>query len=652
MPSGEDPKSSKKKNEEEDAVSVESNPPYDEALEGSQQSTPPAEKAAFPPGGSERPVPLEGREPYELRSGDMVGAYLIDKKVGQGGMATVYRAFDVSKQRVVALKTLRRKFSSSSKALARFDREFLALESLDHPNIVRVLDKGVEAGTNYFVMEYVDGASLSRLLRYRKLTLNTKAQILLQAAAALEYAHRRGIVHRDVKPDNVLIDRTGRAKIADFGIAQITKADLPLTSLTVVSSFMGTADYMAPEQRVDAKSVDHRADIFSFGVMLYETFTGRLPIGNFSLPSQLNPELSKRMDGIILRALRQNPAERYQGMAELAADLEREIRLSALGRLKARLSLILQTESWKKLFSARTIGAFSVLAIIVAGLVWLYSASSRPSAPPSQPEVPETDTRRSTPPTVTPPVPGSLPPQPPGTPKNMIYIPAGEFTMGSNTEMSNERPKRRVYLDRYHIDIYEVTNEEYKRFVDATGHPAPYVNAFWAEPFNWHNRTYPPGKGDHPVVLVNWYDATAYAKWANARLPSEAEWENAARGPEGAIWPWGNNWDSARCNTKESSLNSTQPVYFFPDGRSPFGCYNMAGNVMEWTADWYAEDYYRRAPSRNPTGPLTGLFKVARGGGWDSSISLYARAGYRHYFPPDTKSAGIGFRCVKDAEEE
>jgi len=652
MPSEEDSKSSKKKAEKEDAISVKSDPPYDEAIEGPQKPNPGAENDAPPLGETEEPPRLQNREPEDLKAGDMVGIYLIDKKIGRGGMATVYRAFDTSKQRVVALKTLKKKFSSSLKALARFDREFMALESLDHPNIVRVLDKGAEGGINYFVMEYVDGASLSRLLRYRKLTLNTKAQILLQAAAALDYAHRRGIVHRDVKPDNVLIDRTGRVKMADFGIAQITKAHLPLTSLTVTSSFMGTADYMAPEQRTDAKSVDHRADIFSFGVTLYETFTGRLPIGNFSLPSQLNPELSKRMDGIILRALRQSPDERYQSMTALAEDLEREMRVSTLGKVRARLSLMLQTESWKKIFSARAIGAVSVLALIVAGVLWLLSTSSRPPVPGVQPRPSEGAATPDKQPTIA--LPSSRPSsrQPPGTPKDMVYIPAGDFYMGSDSEMGNERPRRRVYLAHYYIDMYEVTNAEYKQFVDATDHPPPFVNKFWAEPFNWHDKTYPPGRGDHPVVLVNWHDAAKYAKWAGGRLPTEAEWEKAARGLTSNIWPWGNNWDSKKSNTKESFFNSTQSVNLFPEDVSSFGCHNMAGNVMEWTADWYAEDYYRRATSKNPPGPATGFFKVARGGGWDSSISLYARAGYRHYFPPDTKSASIGFRCVKDVEEE
>jgi len=649
MDSPEESKRPGKARKDEDAVSVQSTPPPDESPEQSEKTPTPPEGEPPQAAQPDKEPPIEERYPDELKPGDAVGAYRVEKMIGRGGMATVYKAFDASKQRVVALKVLKRKYAASIKALARFDREFLALESLNHPNIVRVLDKGIERGINYFVMEYVDGASLSRLLRYRKLTFNTKALILLQAASALDYAHRKGIVHRDVKPDNILIDRTGRARIADFGIAQITRSHLPLTSITVVSSFMGTADYMAPEQRIDAKSVDHRADIFSFGVMLYETFTGRLPLGNFALPSHINPEVTKRMDGIILRALRQDPAERYQSMTELAEDLRREIQTSGLSRLKARLALVLQTESWKKIVNMRAIGAACLLAIMVGGALWLFSAIGRPNAPtggsPSDLTSLQPDGSAAAAGTSTEP----LPQQPPGAPKNMAFIPAGEFIMGSDSEFSNERPKRKIFLDAYYIDMYEVTNAEYKEFVDATGHRMPYEKAFWAEPFNWRNGTYPPGKGDHPVVLVDWHDAVAYARWAGKRLPTEAEWEKAARGTDSRIWPWGDKWDTNRSNTKESSVNTTQPVYLLSKGKSPYGCFNMAGNVMEWTADWYSDTYYAHAPSKNPPGPVTGAFKVARGGGWDSNINLYVRTGYRHYFSPDKESVSIGFRCVKDA---
>lgn len=647
----EDPRSPGKRDKNEDAVSLQSNPPSGESPEDSGKTTTPIGAETPPP--AEQPAKTQSAEKDadELKPGEMVDKYRIEKMLGRGGMATVYKATDMQKQRVIALKVLKKKFSSSLKALARFDREFLALESLNHPNIVRVLDKGVEGGVNYFVMEYVDGASLSRILRHRNLNLSTKAQILLHVAAALSYAHTRGIVHRDVKPDNVLITRTGKAKLADFGIAQITRSQLPLTSITVTSSFMGTADYMAPEQRVDAKSVDHRADIFAFGVMLYETFTGKLPLGNFPLPSHLNSELSKRMDGIIMRALQQDPEDRYQTITELAEDLQRETQSTGLSDLFARLTLIRQTESWKKLIGGRTIGSIVIFGAIIGGIFWWYTTFGG-----SLPKLPGSDSQPGTKPgtgtttgahTTGPDIQQLL-----NTPENMAFVPAGEFIMGTQSEFSNERPRRKVYLDAYFIDKYEVTNAEYKKFVDKTNHRVPFVNTFWAEPYNWRNGSYPPGRGDYPVVLVSWDDAVAYAKWAGKRLPTEAEWEKAARGEDGRTWPWGDTWDVNKCNIQESFLNSPQPVDVFPEGKSPYDCFNMSGNVTEWAADLYSETYYRVAPQKNPPGPSTGSGRVARGGAWDSNLNLYARTGYRHYFPPDTRRASLGFRCVTDVQEE
>jgi iron(II)-dependent oxidoreductase len=355
------------------------------------------------------------------------------------------------------------------------------------------------------------------------------------------------------------------------------------------------------------------------------------------------------MDGIILRALQQDPSQRYQTIIELAEELRREISVSGLSRLKARMALILQNEGWKRVFNLRTIGAVCMFAALLYGVVWFLSALG--SSQSQQGSVTDDKKQPATAAVSSPPV-QSTAPAGPAAPADMVLVPAGEFRMGSNAEFDNERPMRDVYLDAYYIDIYEVTNAEYKKFVDATNHRVPFVNAFWAEPFNWRRGTYPPGKEDHPVVLVSWHDAGAYAEWAGKRLPTEAEWEKAARGTDGRAWPWGNQWDVDRCNIEESYLYSTQPVYSFATGTSPYGCYNMAGNAMEWTADWYSETYYRYAPYENPLGPAQGATRVLRGGAWDSNINLYARTAYRYFLPPGERSASVGFRCAMDAEQE
>ncbi len=225
-------------------------------------------------------------------------------------------------------------------------------------------------------------------------------------------------------------------------------------------------------------------------------------------------------------------------------------------------------------------------------------------------------------------------------PPDMVLIPAGPFIMGSDEE-SDERPPHRVYLDAFYIDRYPVTNAEYAKFVRDTGHPPP---PHW-EPYGG---TYPPGKGNHPVAYVCWFDARDYATWAGKRLPTEAEWEKAARGTDGRRYPWGDRFDSDYCNTDESEYWDTTPVdAFSPFGDSPYGVADMAGNVWEWVADWYDRDYYQRSPARNPRGPETGRTKVLRGGAWDFG-ARQARCSARNHEYPGPRHGLIGFRCAAD----
>jgi len=242
--------------------------------------------------------------------------------------------------------------------------------------------------------------------------------------------------------------------------------------------------------------------------------------------------------------------------------------------------------------------------------------------------------------------------------KEMVYVPAGEFLMGSpgGKGDDDEHPQRSVYLDAFWIDKTEVTVAEYRKFCQATG------RAMASAPSReWQD--------DHPVVNVSWYDAVAYAVWAEKRLPTEAEWEKAARGTDGRQYPWGNTWDSGKCaNVANSSggprplgpnvwsLHSAeknpsggpQPVGSYPSGASPYGALDMAGNVWEWCVDWYGADYYRVAPARNPTGPASGTYWVLRGGSWCYGVPTYFRCAYRlDSCHPDDRYYLNGFRCVR-----
>jgi sulfatase modifying factor 1 len=220
----------------------------------------------------------------------------------------------------------------------------------------------------------------------------------------------------------------------------------------------------------------------------------------------------------------------------------------------------------------------------------------------------------------------------------MVWVPAGEFVMGSDdSNWNDERPRRTVYLDGYWIYKYPVTWEQYGAYCRESGLSLP-PKPDWG----WRH--------DHPVVNVSWNDANSYAAWAGVLLPTEAQWEKAARGTDGREYPWEGPWDASKCaNLVGPRRNSTAPVTEHPGGVSPFGAMDMAGNAWEWCEDWYAEDYYKAAPSRNPTGPADGTDRVLRGGGWSSNDEVSFRCAYRGRYVPDIVIDICGFRCASRA---
>lgn len=229
-------------------------------------------------------------------------------------------------------------------------------------------------------------------------------------------------------------------------------------------------------------------------------------------------------------------------------------------------------------------------------------------------------------------------------PNKMVKIPAGKFTMGTDGRLPDEGPEHVVDLPAFYIDIYEVTNLQYKKFLDDTHRRSPKL---------FRNRTYPEGKADHPVVYVSWRDATAYCKWAGKRLPTEQEWEKAARSEDGRFFPWGNEFDVEKANTPQrwaaaSHDGDTTPVGAFEAGKSPYGLYDMSGNVWEWTSSWY-----KPYPGNHHVTENYGeKYKVLKGGSWwDCSFykcGISAPVYNRSFFMRSTKNSSFGFRCAKD----
>jgi tRNA A-37 threonylcarbamoyl transferase component Bud32 len=241
--------------------------------------------------------------------------------LGRGGMGVVYKARQPRLNRLVALKILARDKEQDAQFTERFTREAQALARLSHPNIVTVHDFGEAGGHCYLVMEFVDGLSLRQLLQAGKMQPEQALTIVPKICEALQYAHEQGIVHRDIKPENILLDKQGRVKIADFGIAKMVGAETRQPALTGAKDVVGTPHYMAPEQIEKPQTVDHRADIYSLGVVFYEMLTGELPLGKFQPPSH-KVQIDVRLDEVVLRALEKEPERRYQQVSVLKTQVE------------------------------------------------------------------------------------------------------------------------------------------------------------------------------------------------------------------------------------------------------------------------------------------------------------------------------------------
>jgi serine/threonine-protein kinase len=675
-------------------------------------------------------------------SGTIIGQYNIIEQIGRGGMSTVYKAHQPSLDRFVALKILPSDLAKAEDFKARFEREARAIARLRHRNILTIFDDGRHENIFYLVMEYVSGGTLQERLGWPQ-EMPWAINIISQVGDALAHAHQQGIIHRDVKPGNILMAWDDWPLLSDFGLAKIVEDSL---HLTLGGAGLGTPQYMSPEQ-AQGLIVDHRSDIYSLGVVLYEAVTGRRPFGNdnavavifkhindpITPPRTLRSDIPADLETIILKALAKSLDDRYQRMEDFVADLRDVYTHSAepkphRGRKRKKeakpkpsAALLMPSATMFKSRKRRTrrirlmltlgflmiIGLTMilykesmvplVLALSEAVVTASNPAASAPSPTPTvtapvsvvsspSPTAPPSPTADAAPaeefssPTPTPlpsptataaPTPISSPtPLPPSIESQvwesdgaeMVFVPAGEFMMGSELLGDDERPVRQVYLDAFWIDRYEVTNERFARFVADSGYQTEaeqrgwgwvQIDADWEEVqgANWQHPGGPDSnvddKQNHPVVLVSWNDADAYCRWAGKQLPGEAQWEKAARGPSLAEgYAWGEAFNASLTNTKESERASTTPVgSFSPQADSPYGVADMTGNVGEWVADWYDSAYYSQAPVANPPGPVTGTYKVLRGGSWLFD-ELYARTAFRYNMRPDYTYDFTGFRCV------
>lgn len=313
---------------------------------------------------------------------DLIHGYRLEKLVGAGGMGEVHKATQLSLGRTVAIKLLSQELAQEESFVARFQKEAAALATLHHPNIVSIVDKGSASSTYYLVMEFVDGPSLRERMRTPPEDPLENLRVMLQICRAIEYAHGRGVIHRDLKPENILFDvQAGDIpKVTDFGLASFLEDTSTRFALTSTHVAMGTLSYMAPEQRVDAKSADGRADIFALGLIFYEMLVGELPAGQFEPPSRRKPGLDPRLDRIIANCLKQQPSDRYANVSALIRDLEplaphyTTVRPSKLSRWQ-RVQLAVKRAV--RVF-LQTVATLMVLAAAgVLGVTWLRNTERR-----------------------------------------------------------------------------------------------------------------------------------------------------------------------------------------------------------------------------------------------------------------------------------
>jgi tetratricopeptide (TPR) repeat protein len=256
-----------------------------------------------------------------INPGDVLRGFKVERMIAAGGMAAIYKASQLSLNRPVALKILSTRYASNASFVQQFDSEMAALASLNHPNIVSIIDKGRVGDTYFFAMEYVEGTTLQELVRSGPIVPQLFVKIFCQCARALKYAHSRGIIHRDIKPSNIMVDAQSNAKVADFGLAGAVSRG-PAGEV-LEGPVMGTPGFMAPEQFKGMASTDGRSDIFSLGAVMYQTLTGALPAKPpVPAPSRLNPEADPRLDGIVLKCLKPNPEERFGSVDQLLEALE------------------------------------------------------------------------------------------------------------------------------------------------------------------------------------------------------------------------------------------------------------------------------------------------------------------------------------------
>lgn len=623
----------------------------------------------------------------QFRPGQVVATrYTVVDLIGRGGMGCIYRVKDNALKEEVALKTLLPQFVRDKMVVERFFNEARIARALSHPNIVRVHDIGMTGNIIYISMELVRGKSLRNLLDElptgQRLPIKFTLRVIDDLCAALEYAHRHTI-HRDIKPENVMVCEDGTVKLMDFGISKL----MDTTRLTRPSIVMGTPFYMPPEQLRDSANVDARADIYSVGVVLYELLTGNVPTGIPKPASQLTREVPPGLDPIVAKCVEPEPDNRYRSATELRAAL-RPIRQMLESDASHLAPPPPARQPAGRSGRLPLIGAVLMVLIVGASGLGLYQAEAmrharaadrRAAAPvgqnPPTPDVAEAvslkdelrrlravkdqlkrrasaaagrhpslvdllkvaDTQWET-------AEMEAARQDPNAlavarralhyyaapllwSPNTVFVDPGEAFLGDAASAP-------VAVDGFFIDDAEVTNYQFREFCSQAGWPIR----------DWRNA--PP---DHPVSNVTFYDALAYAAHVKKALPTEAQWARAAFGHANAprAYPWGEQWEHGGANVAgpEDGFERKAPVRSFEKDKTITECWDMAGNVSEWTCSAFRDLPYDPSDGREDLAKLYfDTLIVVRGSNYQEAGRTPMSA--RGAMTFETASPTVGFRCV------
>lgn len=694
-------------------------------------------------------------DPLRIVGKTIAEKYRVEKTVGEGGFAVVYRAQHAIWNRPVAIKFFNGlsmvPLDQRDQFRDAFIQEGALLTELSSQTagIVQARDIGTYTTDDgqwmpYMVLEWLEGAPLENLLEDARAqgaswTLGEVLQLLGQAASALDVAHGRSIAHRDVKPANLFVlgdPRSGKAtvKVLDFGVAKMmsenthVKAALAKTGMNITSF---TPHYGAPEQ-FDRKhgATGPWTDVFALALVAVEMLSGRSALEGDDVVqlsvSSANPArrptpmafavpVSRAVEQVFQKALAVRTADRYARANDFWMALEAAVRGSqgpAIGtqagaglhvaptEFAPQQSLMPLPNSGGVVSSGGAVGSqagaaqgtppatvvyptakprssagvIAAVAIGLGGLVgvgfWFAKSSSnatpavaKPAVAPSGASVASAMASAAVAKTC-----GS----------DMAQIPTGQFFMGSDAPEAfpNQKPSHNVMLQSFCMDLHEVTAQQYKACSDIGKCRRAQPEVQWPDSTEKDRKVYAslctigdPTKQDHPINCVSWEMANTYCKAQDKRLPTEAEWEYATRGPDGRNYPWGDEEPTAAhlnaCGTEciawaakagvksqfpgmlypaDDGFATTAPVGKFPAGRSRFGPYDVVGNVWEWVADW--DGAYSAEDQKNPTGPAQGAKKVIRGGAWNGSFAMWLHPAFRYAQDPTALSHGIGFRCA------